>query len=887
MRLRTFCLTSVIAIACANSGIAQPVPLVGNVSVMPGQGANFTAPVPILSGTRLRFWTGPNAGLPPGVTMTPTFVEPGANHLTLHFEAMANAPVIANRLTNIYAGNSLNAVYKLNISVVPATAGTCGAPSLRPIDQSTQAVLVSGVTPGCNVEVWAGDATGLEPIVTSPVSAGSALARIRLPHRLSPGQIVRALQASGPTTTLLSSPFIVENNYVTSRYDNERSGWNPNETTLTVNSARHLRKICEHPVDGAIRAQSLYVQDVAIPGKGKRNVVFTVTDADSVWAFDADSCLANDKGLWLNAAGNPSPRTLIDLSSGERAVTTTDFTSVWGGSPECAIMLGITATPVVDRTTNTPYVLALLVKNAKMIYRLHALDVTTGHDQPGSPIEISDATVQFKGLNFDVVVQGDRPGLLLDRGVLYLGFGSHCDIGAYHGWVLAYDANIPGNTDFLRQLGVFNTSRQDPSGSGVWQSGLGLAADGDGTIYLLTGNGNFNSSTGSYGNTVLNLRLSTNSASKEMEVVNFFTPYDWNSSYNPNDQDFGSGGPVLLSAHDIGSFTISLGSKRFILAGGKLPKSYLIDRDCINCSGDPNRCMATTGQACTVDDPNLVVTIPQTQGIVAGPAYYTGPQGTRIYYGFNFLPMLAFDFKWFPPVVTSAESAPDNAPSTSPIPTVSSNGSTPGTGILWAIFHPQPPPQPPEPLRLHGYDANNITDNLFSGVAQKALDIGSWPTGGPHSGNSFQVPTVINGKVYAGSEDRLVVFAPVYPCIPVIDCNHAVAFLCRKIPPELILQRKQARAWITVSDPASTVDENFAYLFDYPQTENATYRVCFKDQPTNCMPEVTLKMQRARCRTPISLRAGCGIRGKPPCFLKQPWPVSPGHREDGDRSKDQ
>src|SRR5258706_12010103 len=183
--------------------------------------------------------------------------------------------------------------------------------------------------------------------------------------------------------------------------------------------------------------------------------------------------------------------------------------------------------------------------------------------------------------------------------------------------------------------------------------------------------------------------------------------------------------------------------------------------------------------------------------------------------------------------MTAAESTPDSAPSTSPIPAVSSNGSVPGTGIVWAAFHPQST----EPLRLHAYDANSLSDNLFSGVAQKALDIGSWPSGGPHSGNSFQVPTVIHGKVYAGSADRLVVFAPVYPCIPVVDCNHAVAMLCRRIPRELILQRQKGGAWITVNEPASTVDQTFAYLFDYPRTENATYRVCFKDQPKSCMPE--------------------------------------------------
>jgi hypothetical protein len=78
--------------------------------------------------------------------------------------------------------------------------------------------------------------------------------------------------------------------------------------------------------------------------------------------------------------------------------------------------------------------------------------------------------------------------------------------------------------------------------------------------------------------------------------------------------------------------------------------------------------------------------------------------------------MLAFDFNWFPPAMTPAESAPDAAPSTSPIPAVSSNGAAPGTGVLWAVFHRSSP----DPLQLHAYDANNVADNLFSGTIAEA-----------------------------------------------------------------------------------------------------------------------------------------------------------------------
>ena len=900
MRLHSFCLASVIAISCAASCFAQAPPLLGNVSVMPGQGANLTATVPILSGARLRFWADASAGLPPGVTMTPTFVEPGANHLTLHFEAIANAPLAANRLIVIYAGNSFSAVYQVNLSVIPATPPLCGAPSLNPVDQSvdqsTQSVLVSGVTPGCNVEVWTGNASGLEPVATSLIAAGVTSTRVTLPHRLSPGQVISVLQASGSTTTLLSGPIVVENNYVTNRYDNERSGWNPNETTLTTNSARYLRKICEHLVDGPIRAQPLYVQGVQISGRGKHNVVFVATDGDSVYAFDADSCIPNDTGLWVR-------KLLFD---------STESVAGAGNVPaKCSLTYGIWSTPVIDRTTNTMYVVTSVGKGNNIFFRLHAIDIRTGQDV-ATPVVIDGTTVQFTHGNFtanlDPSVQQNRPGLLLDRGVVYLGFGSCGDVGSpYHGWVLAYDADVPGSPTFLKQLGVFNTSPEQngscnngtaspPCMAGVWQSGLGLAADGDGTVYLLTGNGKFYPTDGSYGNTLLRLRLPpAGSTSNQMQVVSFFTPYDWGSTYEISDQDFGAGGPVLLSSEAPVPGTVTVygssgnGPKRFLLAGGKPHKSYLIDRDCVGCSGTPNhQCITATGQLQPCDDPTLVVqTISQMQGgIVAGPAYYTGPRDTRIFYGFNKLPMTAYNFQWGQvPPMTFAENAPDNAPSTSPIPAVSSNGGAPGTGVLWAVFNPDPL-SASQVLTLHAYEAENLRDNLFSRSAQQSLDVGDWVTSGSGNlGNSFQVPTVIHGKVYAGSKDRLVVFAPVYPCIPVVDCNHGVAILCRRIPPELILQRKKAGAWITVTDPASTVDESFAYLFDYPGTENATYRVCFKNQPKSCMPEVTLKMKRARC-TLSSLSPSCGVPGKPPCFLKRPWPVSPGHSEGGDESRD-
>ena len=163
MRMGPFYLVFLFAICFASTGVAQPAPLPGNVNVMPGQGANFGTIVPILTGAPLRFWTDNSSGLPSGVTMTPTYIEPGVNRLTLHFEASPTAPLVTNKLVDVYAGNSLNAIYRISVSVVAASPFPCSVPSLRLIDQSTQAVLLSNLTPGCSVEVWAGDSSGLAP----------------------------------------------------------------------------------------------------------------------------------------------------------------------------------------------------------------------------------------------------------------------------------------------------------------------------------------------------------------------------------------------------------------------------------------------------------------------------------------------------------------------------------------------------------------------------------------------------------------------------------------------------------------------------------------------------------------------------------------------------
>ena len=66
------------------------------------------------------------------------------------------------------------------------------------------------------------------------------------------------------------------------------------------------------------------------------------------------------------------------------------------------------------------------------------------------------------------------------------------------------------------------------------------------------------------------------------------------------------------------------------------------------------------------------------------------------------------------------------------VPSISANGS--GDGILWTI----------DPAGLHAYNAANLATELYRG------DLGSYV--------KFSTPAIANGKVYAATEDSLVVF---------------------------------------------------------------------------------------------------------------------------------
>ncbi len=294
--------------------------------------------------------------------------------------------------------------------------------------------------------------------------------------------------------TALSIPGDAQVSVTTSRNDNSRDGQNLSETILTPDNVNvaSFGKLFAQAVDGDVYAQPLYVPNVTIPGLGTHNVVYVVTEHDSVYAFDADSNTGlNSAALWHRSFIRPR-HGITTVSSRELKCTAI--------VPE----VGITSTPVIDTAAGTMYVLARTKENGSYVQRLHALDIATGAERPGSPVIIR-ARVRGNGegssggvLRFNPFYEGQRAGLLLQNGGVYIAWASNCDNKPFHGWVMSYDEST------IKQTAVWNST---PNGeeAGIWQSGTGLSADADFNVFFATGNGSFNGHKSNFGDSVIKL----------------------------------------------------------------------------------------------------------------------------------------------------------------------------------------------------------------------------------------------------------------------------------------------------------------------------------------------------------------------------------------------
>jgi len=475
--------------------------------------------------------------------------------------------------------------------------------------------------------------------------------------------------------------------------DLARTGQNLNETQLTPArvSSGQFGRLFSYPVDGQVYAQPLYLPSVTIPGKGVHNVVFVATEHDSIYAFDADSY---SDPLWHIS--------FLNFTEGVTTASSDDL--------ECDSIvpeIGITGTPVIDPVSGTLYVVAMTEEGpgARYVHRLHALDVTTGLERPGSPVEIQ-ASLPGTGdgntrVRFQPELYKQRAGLLLLNGIVYTAWASHCDSGGYHGWIIGYNAKT------LQQAAAYTDTPNWDAGS-FWQGGAAPAADADGNIYVVSGNGTFD---GDRGGVDLAQSVIKLSPARDLTVVDYFTPFDADI-LSLEDQDLGSSGALLLP-EEAGSPA----HRRLVICGSKSGTIYLLDRDRL-------------GHFQTGSNSQIVQSVPAATGPVFGiPVYWNN----RVFIAGAGDRLKAFSVtEGLLSSLPVAETA-DVLPAPGAVPSVSANGSS--EGIVWIID---------AAAQLRAFDATNLGNELYRG------DTGSFV--------KFSTPTIADGKLFVGTTNSLVVF---------------------------------------------------------------------------------------------------------------------------------
>jgi uncharacterized protein (TIGR03437 family) len=483
-------------------------------------------------------------------------------------------------------------------------------------------------------------------------------------------------------------------NVLNVNYDLQQTGANLSETILTPQyNWNAFGKTGTFPVDGEVYAQPLYVSGVAIGGTSY-NVLYVATMHNSVYAFNADTP-QNTTPLWQVNLGPTVPSGLFN------------FTDIL---PE----VGILGTPAIDATKQVLYVVADTQPAGELsnpVFQLHALSLLDGHEMYGGPMQIT-ASVPGTGagsangtITFDAFWQLQRPGLILNNGTLYIGFGSHSDAGNYQGWILAY------NSSTLAQTAVFNSA---PNGrqAAFWQSGRAPAIDTNGDVYAVTGNGDWDG-TANFGESLL--RLSSN-----LSLLDWYTPQEY-SSLNAQDQDLGSAGAILIP------------NTHLLLTGGKAGMLYVVQD---NSLGHLSPDVTSTVQGVQVNSWGLF-----------NMALWNGPSGGPIVYEFE--PGLALKAYQITGNQLNSTILSQYTPDISPIYvglSVSANGGQ--NGLVWLITADNTVDG--DPATLHALDASNLARELWNSANNVSRDqLGAFV--------KFAAPTVANGHVYVPTLSNAVV----------------------------------------------------------------------------------------------------------------------------------
>jgi hypothetical protein len=382
------------------------------------------------------------------------------------------------------------------------------------------------------------------------------------------------------------------------------------------------------------------------------------------------------------------------------------------------------------------YVITYTFEQSSPVYRLHALGLRDLKDKVAPVVvEASHKLSDGSFFAFSAHTARQRAALVLNSGNVYAGFGSFCDIEANNsrGWVLGWNADsltpLPAN----RLNDTQATSPNNYFLSSIWMSGAGIAVDGAGNLFFVTSNSD---PVGTTYDGVTNIQQSAVKVSPDLTgMLGIFTPSDAQFGVKVLDVmhlDFGAGGILLFPDRSDSAVHLAV-------AAGKAGQMYLLDQDNLggyNPSGSNNVLATTDIGPCW-----------------CSPSYYVGSDGVErvIASGGSQITSWMLQRSPSPTLIYEAQSNPlttgqDNGFFTA----VSSDGTTAGTAIIWAVSRPVD--KSPAQVLLYAFDAvanGGVLPKLYSGVA------GTWPNVG---GNSNIVPVVANGYVYVASYKQLSIF---------------------------------------------------------------------------------------------------------------------------------
>lgn len=496
--------------------------------------------------------------------------------------------------------------------------------------------------------------------------------------------------------------------------DNARTGQYPNEILLTPASLKNgqFEKRYFLTLDGAIYAQPLYLSRVKIAGHGFHNLVFIATSHDSLYAFDADDPASQP--LWKVS--------FLDPANGVTTVSQDDV--------NCSVIpeLGISGTPVIDPDSGTVYLIAFTKEATQYVYRLHAIDATSGAERPGSPVEVQPP-------GFVPVAHKQRTALLLSKGIVYSSWSGNCDDGAYHGWVMAHDASS------LMLTGFFNASPGD-RGASFWNGGAGPASDEQGDIYVVSANGDFDGDEALAGYDESVLRIAQ---APGLTVADQFTPFN-KLMLDEQDLDLGSSGALVLP-DEAGSSA----HPHLLFTSGKEGRMYLLDRQALG------------GVQTTSDAGALAsVPLPGSHATFGAAGYFNG----SIYLGPVNSPLLAFPIAGAALASSPSASASNVNGFPGATPSISANGTN--DGIVWTLTAD-------DGGRLLAYNAMDLS-TLYNSNDRTSDRLPGY--------TEFSVPTIADGKVFAAAEAGVAIYGELAPVEPSVQAvANAASFSAAAISP--------------------------------------------------------------------------------------------------------